>query len=123
MVRVAGFLILFLVMVSCGGDVGELSGTTAQFRYDPNSNCANVEARLEVGGAIMISKNSAWSARTSINACGNVVAYRSLAYEGAPFPCGWAKGTHKVNVKCGANNLFISNGYDLTVTTRAAHRR
>ena len=121
--RIAGVLILSFALASCGSGDGGLSGTTAQFRYDPNSNCANVEARLEVGGAIMISKNSAWSARTSINACGNVVAYRSLAYEGAPLPCGWAKGTHKVNVKCGANNLFISNGYDLTVTTRAVHRR
>ena len=124
MVRVAGFLILFLVMVSCGGDGGGQTETTAQLYYKTWDYCQNSELRVEVGGAVMITWHGRWSQKTTLNNCGMLNVKFSRGNEGDPLPCGWYRGEKTYNIACGKHNLFFWDDYSgNTVTTGSVQRR
>ena len=120
MKRVVLALVVIFSLSACGGGGSGPSETTAQFRFTHHLGdlCRHIEGRLEVGGAVILSANGVWSAKTTLNNCGTLRVNSSFAYVGAPLPCGWSDGYSYEDIKCGKHNLFdwqVSKSF--TVTT------
>jgi len=123
------FIILLIISIfpvlSCGGGGGS-SETTAQYRFIHHladlGYCAPIEGKLVMGGATLISSNNRWTAKTTLNNCGKLMAYQSWGDEGDPLPCGWAILVHEdLDIQCGKHNLISFNWNDgFVITTGSA---